>query len=302
MIAQNKKQKITGILFLLAAVGMVLNAVLTYIQVHTYEDQIRRLWIVQSICWAVAVATFLLLAVYSFKFCGTEKGGKFYVLILAAYAVTEVLYGYLTLLVSCVFSGVSPSMVMKVLEELFFWAVLAVMLFVMFHRSRRAAWVGNVVFGGYALLLLHRLAVNGQNISNYRAFVEPQLLTISYIAYAVAVCTALLQLAAFWTLWWQEGGNWIFKKNVEEPPAVLNKKQKIWRICFIACFLLTIFAYCLLTYHTLMPDPIDPEFKYVYPLGLAIWSLYTGIPFIAILIGEFAFYRSIKDSLRTIET
>ncbi len=92
------------------------------------------------------------------------------------------------------------------------------------------------------------------------------------------------------------------KENSKEgKPVLLNKKQRIWRICFIIVFLLTILAYCLLTYHTFKYDSTDPDIKYLYAFGPAIWVVYTGIPFIAILIGEYAFYRSIKASLRPLK-
>lgn len=309
MITHSKKWKNAGTRFLLATVVAVVYRILICIQLALSYDYRSLPWDTSQnmgcniAVGIVTVVAYTLLALYCVKFRDTEKGPKLYFLTLGIYAAMEVGTGFLTFVINSLFLG-HIDVLMKILEVFLCWAVLALMLVVKFKHNRWIAWIGTIAFGGYALLMLHNLGVNYRDVGHKYNFIEngsPPI--VNYFTYAVSVCSAVLQLVALWGLWWLEGGNRILKKNAaDEQPTPINRAQKIWRVCFAVCFILTILVWCVLTYKAFQSDPMDQDAKYLYAFGPAIWAVYSGVPLVALLAGEFVIYRMIKDSLGSYET
>lgn len=325
--SQTNKAKSTGIFFIVAAALYAICRVMSIVQGVMVADRYdvsgsgydlteAILASVQNIL--IISSSFVLLALYCFKFHKTEKGKFLYVIGLGIYIFMLVYNCYKA--ISTSYSNVFTSAYSHIdmWERLLFLIALILMLVVKFKANLGIAMAGTVAFGGYAALQLLQLAVdlhktaNGYSVSILDAFRWPRFI--------LSQGFNIILFLAFFKLWLVEGGNVFFQQAEasteedisgeapvslqEESLSKADHRQFVCQKCFVILQIVTFLVWCapIVSYLvTIIKNESVFTLSDFFKL-LAVLALHYVLPLVLAFMAEYVFYLGIKYFLGEKET
>lgn len=307
MIANSKKYKSIGTLFIVAAAVYVLGAIGRCIEnaasiLHSNDQQFLALAILTAARNCLIVGgSFSLLAWYCMKFHNTGKGKILYFLGLGIFTLWQAHLCYTWAYTNATFQwpgSFKLYSVISMLAAVLFFAVLVLMLVSKWKPGRILSVVEMTAFGGWAVFSVWGGILQYRNTLSLFSLSMP-LYVLSFLLFVLDKVLAVMQMLAFFRLWWLEDGNCLFKKTEEErEPAPLNSAQKKCRIWFAVVFAVTILLWCVLTAFVICDISGSGDDIFGDTFTLAYWFMLSTGPLAGLLLVEFALYLWRKRSLR----